>query len=110
PPELRDALQSAIDDAAHYLPTQGPLPVFVHHNTLHAFEDLPFDQAVLEGGAMYGCEPYWPEQRYRQELRRGRIRQEDLRQVLMADLDDEADRLVASFGTRYALRLAMLQF
>lgn len=105
----RDGLRSAIEYAKHYLPTQGPISVFVHHNTLHSFEDLPFEQAVLEGVKRYSCEPYLSEERYRQELERGRISVDDLRQVLMDDLGEEADTLVACFGTRYTLRLAMLQ-
>ena len=107
--DQQSKLQAAIEHATHFLPSQGPISVFVHHNTLHSFEDMPFEQAVIEGGRRYGCEPYWPEQRYRSELARGRISAEDLRQVLMDDLDEEADELVASFGTRYTLRLAMLQ-
>ncbi|WP_164104177.1 DUF2309 domain-containing protein [Candidatus Laterigemmans baculatus] len=103
-------LRHAIEHAAEYLPTQGPITVFVHHNTLHALEDLPFEQAILEGYAMFGCEPYLSEPRYREEFKRGRIRAEDLREVLMADLGDEADRLIGSFGTRYGLRLCMLQY
>ncbi|MFG0261221.1 MAG: DUF2309 domain-containing protein, partial [Novipirellula sp. JB048] len=102
-------LRSAIARAAGYLPTQGPISIFVHHNTLHRFEDLPFEEAVIAGGNLYGCEPYLSEDRYRSELHRGRISVDDLRQVLIDDLEDEADELVASFGTRYTLRLAMLQ-
>ncbi len=102
-------LESAIHHAIHYLPSQGPITVFVHHNTLHSFEHLPFDQAVVVGGELYGCEPYLSEDRYRSELRRGRITLDDLRQVLMDDLDEGADELIASFGTRYTLRLSMLQ-
>ncbi|QEG01229.1 hypothetical protein Mal15_53050 [Stieleria maiorica] len=102
-------LQAAIERATHFLPSQGPISIFVHHNTLHSFEDLPFEQAVIEGGRRYGCQPYWSEQRYRSELARGRITVDDLRQVLMDDLGEEADELIASFGTRYTLRLAMLQ-
>jgi uncharacterized protein YbcC (UPF0753/DUF2309 family) len=96
--------------AAHLLPTQGPITVFVHHNTLHAFEDQPFDRAVQMGADTFHCHPYLPEDHYRKKLSAGRIRVEDLEAVLLDDLGDEADRLVASFGTRYALRLAMLQF
>ncbi len=105
----RDGLRSAIESATHYLPTQGPISIFVHHNTLHAFEDLPFEQAVIEGSKRFGCEPYLSEARYHEELNRGRISVDDLRQVLMDDLDEAADTLIASFGTRYTLRLAMLQ-
>ena len=43
-------LRHAIEHAAHLLPAQGPITVFIHHNTLHAFEDLPFDEAVEKGG------------------------------------------------------------
>jgi uncharacterized protein YbcC (UPF0753/DUF2309 family) len=103
-------LQQVIEHAAHFLPAQGPITVFVHHNTLHAFESLGFDEGVKAGGRLFGCHAYLPEERYRQKLQRGRIRVEDLEAVLIDDLGDEADRLVASFGTRYALRLAMLQF
>lgn len=103
-------LAKAIEDAAHLLPSQAPIQVFVHHNTLHALEDLPFEEAVLEGAALYGCQPYLPEDRYRAKLARGRIRVEDLSAVLIDDLGDEADRLVSFLATRYHLRLAMLQY
>jgi uncharacterized protein len=103
-------LRHSIERAAHLLPSQGPITVFVHHNTLHAFEDRPFDEGVKAGGGLFGCNPYLPEDRYRKKLESGRIRVEDLEAVLLEDLGDEADRLVASFGTRYALRLSMMQF
>ncbi|MCA9134829.1 MAG: DUF2309 family protein, partial [Planctomycetales bacterium] len=105
----RERLRAAIEHGIHYLPTQGPISVFVHHNTLHAFEDLPFEQAVLKGGELYGCEPYLSEDQYREEFQRGRISIDHLRQIMMDDLGDQADELIASFGTRYTLRLAMLQ-
>src|SRR4029450_2137339 len=81
-----DHLAHLIEHAAHFLPSQGPIRVFIHHNTLHAFEHLPFHEAVKRGGATYGCHPYLPEDRYRDKLSRGRILFEDLAAVLMEDL------------------------
>jgi uncharacterized protein len=103
-------LRHAIEHSARLLPAQAPIRVFVHHNTLHAFEDQTFGDAVQHGSATYGCRPYLPEERYRTELARGRIRTEDLSAVLIDDLGEEADRLVSFLATRYHLRLAMLQY
>jgi uncharacterized protein YbcC (UPF0753/DUF2309 family) len=104
-----EELQHIIDHAAHYLPSQGPLTVFVHHNTIHAFEDRPFPLAVKLALQVYGCQPYLSEDRYREELSRGRFRPEDLAAVLEDDLGDQADELGGLLGTRFHLRLAMLQ-
>src|SRR5579883_2989151 len=71
-------LREAVEHAAHLLPAQGPITVFVHHNTLHAFEDLPFHEGVREGARLFGCQPYLSKDRYRDELARGRIRAVDL--------------------------------
>src|SRR3954449_6719435 len=102
-------LEHSIEHASHLLPSQGPLTVFVHHNTLHAFEDLPFDEGVKEGASLYGCHPYLPEDFYRGEVARGRISPDDLAAVLVDDLGEEADRLLGFMGTCYHLRLAMLE-
>jgi uncharacterized protein len=102
-------VSDAIHHATHLLPAQGPLEVFVHHNSLHAFEASEFEQAVVTGGRLYGCKPYLDEADYREKLRSGRIRPRDLEAVLLEDLGDEGDRLVACFGTRFALRMAMLR-
>jgi uncharacterized protein YbcC (UPF0753/DUF2309 family) len=102
-------LEHLIEHAAHYLPSQGPITVFVHHNTLHAFEGDPFDVGVHKGATTYGCHPYPPEDAFRRELARGRITPEDLSAVLIEDLGDQADDLIGFMGTRYHLRLAMLE-
>jgi uncharacterized protein YbcC (UPF0753/DUF2309 family) len=103
-------LAEAIEHAAHLLPQQGPITVFIHHNTLHALEDLPFHEAVRKGAQIFGCQPYLGEDRYRDELRRGRIRFAELQEVVEADLGERAREPVPGFGTRLDLRLAMLQY
>lgn len=102
-------LQAAIEHVAHLLPTQGPITSFVHHNTLHALEHLPFDEAVQTGAEMVGCEPYLPEQEFRKELSAGRIRIDDIKAVLREDLGAQADEPLLHFCTRLQLRLAMLE-
>ena len=102
-------LRETIEHTAHLLPAQGPITVFVHHNTLHALEDLPFHEAVTRGARLYGCQPYLSEGRFRQELARGRIEPGDLQSVLRADLSRTADISIAGLATRFELRMAMLQ-
>lgn len=102
-------LERQIEHASHYLPSQGPITVFVHHNTLHAFEEYAFDVGVRKGATAYGCHPYLAEDAFRGELRRGRITPEDLAAVLADDLGEDADVLIGFMGTRYHLRLAMLE-
>jgi hypothetical protein len=106
---VRVELEHIVERAAHLLPSQGPLSVFVHHNTLHAFEHLHFTDAVVQASHVYGCQPYLTEARYRHELARDRIRVDDLIAVLQDDLGERADELIGILGTRFYLRQAMLQ-
>src|SRR5437660_11754701 len=87
-------LAHVIEHAAHVLPAQGPITVIIHHNTLHAFEHLPFEQAVEKGARVFGCQPYLTEDRYRDALGRGRIRFDELRSVLEEDVGERADETI----------------
>jgi uncharacterized protein YbcC (UPF0753/DUF2309 family) len=99
-----EGLRGAIEHASHLLPKQGPIGVFVHHNTLHAFQHLPFEQAVVEASRLFGAEPYMSEAAYRAELARGRIQAVDIDAVL----DSEPDALVFPRLSRGSLRRAMI--
>ena len=57
------SLAPVIEDLAHLLPAQGPISIFIHHNTLHALEHLPFEEAVERAGEQFGCEPFLAEAR-----------------------------------------------
>ena len=81
-----DSLQSVVDRVARLLPGQGPINVFIHHNTLHAFEDRVFEEAVVEAGRLFGCQPFLDEETYRGEIGRGRITEDDVRIVLEEQL------------------------
>lgn len=109
PTARREHLRHMIEHAAHLLPSQGPITVFVHHNTLHAFEDSSFEAGLRQGSKTHGCEPYLTEDYYRQCLVTGRILQNELAEVLTEDLGDQADTELGAVGTRFSLRMAMLQ-
>jgi len=102
-------LREAIEHAAHLLPAQGPITVFIHHNTLHAFEDQPFLEGVKKGAKVFGCQPFLTEDRYRQELWKGRIRVHELASVVREGLGDRADEQILPNCSRLDLRMAMLQ-
>lgn len=84
-----ERLHAAVEQARPLLPAQGPIGVFVHHNTLHAFEDLPFERAVIEAGGVFGAEPFAAEAEYRSAYARGRILERDLEAVLRDELEPE---------------------
>lgn len=103
-----DQLREAIERASHLLPAQGPITVFIHHNTLHALEHLPFEKAVVQASELFGCRPYLSQQRYADELSAGRIQPPDIDVALMETLGDQAEQFVGFLGTRFSLRRAVL--
>ena len=64
------------------------------------------------GAGLIRSEPtrFCPEEHYRQCLVSGRIRHEELAAVLVDDLGDQADILLGLLGTRFKLRMAMLEY
>jgi uncharacterized protein YbcC (UPF0753/DUF2309 family) len=97
-----------VEHVAHLLPAQGPIGVFIHHNTLHSFEDRPFEDAVVEAGRLLGCQPFLAEETYRDELRRGRISPRDVEAVLATALDGRGDEAVVPGVVRRDLWLRLL--
>ncbi len=104
-----ERLREIVERAAHLLPAQGPINVFIHHNTLHAFEHLSFAEGVQRGAEVFGGEPYLPEDRFRQHLASGRIRVADLRASLSDDLGPRGGEAIGLLGTRFDVRMAMLR-
>jgi uncharacterized protein len=107
-----DRIREMITHAARLLPAQGPIEVFVHHNTLHALEHLPFHAAVRQAWKIYGAEPYLSESRFRDLLSAGRITRDDLDAVLADDAESQQEGvfgLYPELGNRALLRRAMMR-
>lgn len=66
----------------HYLPAQASLKDFVHHNTLHAFQDRHFFDALTEATQMLGVKTRLSLREFREKYARGEIREEVLLKVL----------------------------
>ena len=97
------SLTRVIDDLAHLLPAQGPISIFIHHNTLHAFEHLPFEDAVEHAARELGREPFLAERRYRDKLASGRIRPRDIEALLFEQLGARTADDIAGVGSRFDL-------
>ncbi len=104
-PSALNHLQQMVAHAAHFLPAQGPIGVFIHHNTLHAFQHLPFEDAVQKAARLFGTEPFLTEAAYRKDFSKGRIQQTDIEAVLQREAEKE---IVSGFLSRRALRRLML--
>jgi uncharacterized protein YbcC (UPF0753/DUF2309 family) len=62
-----------IHELKHFLPAQAPLMDFVHHNTLHAFQNLSFHEALATAHVKLGYQVYFPLETFRALFEEGRI-------------------------------------
>ena len=75
-------LDEILHEIRHFLPSQAPLKDFVHHNTLHAFQHLPFHQALKQANTQFGFKGYLSIDEYKSLYKEGKIKSEILQQVL----------------------------
>jgi uncharacterized protein YbcC (UPF0753/DUF2309 family) len=101
-------LTPVIESLAPLLPAQGPISIFIHHNTLHAFEHLPFEEAVERAAGQLEREPYLAESRYRDKLASGRILARDVEALLVDQLGARGADDVAGVGPRLDLWRAIV--
>lgn len=78
------AEEHVLQELKHYLPAQAPLKDFIHHNTLHAFQQLPFNEAMHEAKNIFGYKTTLSLEQYRALYQSGKIANEAIEHVLSA--------------------------
>lgn len=103
-PDVRQRLQEAIDHLDHVLPGQAPILNFVHHNTLHGYQHLPFQEALESVERLTGIRGYLPDDEFRKLYTEGRILDEDLAAAFAEKPELEGDEILLQIGDRAILR------
>ena len=99
------SISEMIERAAHILPSQSPLHAFVHHNTLHAFEDLPFKEALRAASETFNAEPFMSEQYFAEAVQNGRIMVKDIEFIVNDQISDLDNTIFRGAPTRRAILL-----
>lgn len=66
----------------HHLPSQAALKDFVHHNSLHSFQEMEFFKAIFSASKIFGIKPTFSINEYRRLHRAGRIDLEIIERVI----------------------------
>ncbi len=105
----RQRVEHAIAHLDHVLPAQAPILNFVHHNTLHGYQHLPFEEALAAAERLTGIHAYLPEAEFRKLFRAGRITDADLGAAFAQRPAFETDTVLARVGDRDIRRGEVLQ-
>ncbi len=80
---------TVLHDLKHYLPAQAPLKDFIHHNTLHAFQNRKFHEAIRHASAKFGYMVSLSLNEYRAAYHSGRITPLMLERAIIARKGDK---------------------
>lgn len=83
--------QNVLHHLKHYLPSQAPLKDFIHHNTLHAFQDRKFFTALTEATEILGYKTRLSLAEYRELYTNGKINQEILTKITREQKGQDAE-------------------
>ena len=88
-PHVSSDLNHIIHELGHYLPAQAPLKDFVHHNTLHAFQNLNFHDALQMASENFGYKTYLPVETFRALFESKKINPDILERVIISQKGKE---------------------
>lgn len=89
-----------LHELKHFLPSQTPLKDFIHHNSLHAFQDMKFYDAIFKASKIFGYQVTLQLEDYRNLYKNGRIKKEILEKILrdkkgISDFDKWKENLLS---------------
>lgn len=87
-PATENFYDEALSWAEKYLLRQGPLEYFVHHNTLHAFEDSPFIEALFKTKGLFKAQTHMPLTWFIKQYEEQRITRDDLEYSITKNLGE----------------------
>ena len=74
----------------HFLPAQAPLKDFIHHNTLHAFQNMEFDTALSSARQIFGYNTLLTIEEYRNLYNEKKINQKILMRIISEQHPNES--------------------
>ncbi|MCB9072925.1 MAG: DUF2309 domain-containing protein [Bdellovibrionaceae bacterium] len=80
--KISNSLKETLHKLHHYLPSQGPLRDFIHHNTLHAFQNQPFHEGIQLCSQIFGSKVYLSFSEYQKMYKNGDITDAALEKTL----------------------------
>jgi uncharacterized protein len=76
--------ENVLHHLKHYLPAQAALKDFIHHNTLHAFQDRKFFDAITQASQIFGYKTSLSLVEYRSLFLQKKISADTLNKVIIA--------------------------
>ena len=75
-------LDEVLELLKHYLPEQAPLKDFIHHNTLHSFQEFSFFEGTQRANEIFGYQVSLSLLEYRQLFHEHKIHEDAMNQVI----------------------------
>lgn len=118
--EHRDLVE-VVEKIKHYLPSQAVLKDFVHHNTLHAFQNLNFHEGIMKSEKIFGYKVYLQLDEFRtlyrknkiskllllDEIKKNNLEDSFLDQMLLSDFRSASEKRIGGLRSEWKKEYAL---